>query len=102
MTVKRIVQIISLVSLALAAVACSAIYSVIPTPTPGHLFRLVPDGQDEPLGIGDEINTGDTGLAILTFADFLKVEAFSKTRLQVKELTDHDGTRTVKFHLDSG
>ena len=102
MTVKRIVQIISLVSLALAAVACSAIYSVIPTPTPGHLFRLVPDGQDEPLGIGDEINTGDTGLAILTFADFLKVEAFSKTRLQVKELTDHDGPRTVKFHLDSG
>ena len=102
MTVKRMVHIICLVSLALAAVACSTVYRVIPTPTPGHVARLVPEGQDKLLRVGDEINIGDKGPGSLNFADFLRVEAFSKTRLKVQELTDHDGTRTVKFHLDSG
>ena len=102
MAVKRIVQVICLVSLALAAVACSAIYRVIPTPTPGHVARSVPDGQDEPLRVGKEIIIGDKGPGILNFADFLRVEAFSKTRLLVQELPDPDGPRTVKFHLYSG
>jgi hypothetical protein len=102
MVVKRIAQIICLASLALAVVACGAIYRVIPTPTPGYVARLVPDGQDELLRVGDKIYIGDKGPGILNFADFLRVEAFSKTRLQVKELPDPDGPRTVKLHLDSG
>lgn len=102
MSVKRIVRIICLVSLALAAVACNAIYRVVPTPTPGHVARLVPDGQDEPLRVGKAIIIGDKGPGILNFADLLRVEAFSKTRLLVQELPDPDGPRTVKFHLYSG
>ncbi|MGA9349914.1 MAG: CARDB domain-containing protein [Anaerolineae bacterium] len=91
-----------------------------PTPTPGraadllagrylvecrHLGeagREVPVGQHEPVGTGDEINTDQTGLGILTFADFLRVEVFRETGLQVKAAPDPDAPPIVKLYLALG
>lgn len=57
---------------------------------PGETVKEVPVGQHEPVDTGDEINTDDNGLGILTFADFLRVEIFRQTGLQVKAVPDPD------------
>jgi len=51
---------------------------------------------------GDEITIGDESLGILTVAEFLRVEAFSKARLRVNTVPDPDGSPTVKLYLVSG
>jgi len=116
MSVKRIVQGICLVQLALAAGACGG----TPTPTsggaadllterhqvqcrhPGEVDKEVPVGQHEPVGTGDEINTDENGLGILTFSDFLRVEVFRQTGLQVKAAPDPDAPPIVKLYLALG
>ncbi len=124
MSVKRLVQVICLVSLALAAVACSdiprVVYRVIPTPMPDLVARLRVErsqvqlqktdepivamlvDQHKPVDAGDEITTGDNGLAILTVSDSLRVEILPSTILQVKAVPDPDAPPTVKLHLLSG
>jgi hypothetical protein len=116
MAVKRIAQIICLMLLALTAEACGG----TPTPTsdgvadllteshqvqcrhPGEADKEVPVGQHEPVSTGDEINTDENGLGILTFADFLRVEVFRKTGLQVKAAPDPDAPPIVKLYLALG
>jgi len=69
---------------------------------PGEAVKEVPVGQHEPVGTGDEINTNKTGLGILTFADFLRVEIFRQTGLQVKAVPDPDAPPIVKLYLVLG
>jgi hypothetical protein len=115
MTAKRI-AIICLVLLSLAA----AVYIVTLPRKPGpaadllaehhqvqcrHLGEAdkeVPVGQHELVGTGDEINTDDNGLGILTFADFLRVEVFRRSELQVKAAPDPDAPPIVKLHIALG
>ena len=114
MTGKRI-AIICLVLLALAAV-----YVVTQPPKPegaadllaerylmqcrhpGEVAKEVPVSQHEPVDTGDEINTNQTGLGILTFADFLRVEVFRKTELQVRAAPDPNAPLIVKLYLALG
>ncbi len=114
MTGKRI-AIICLVLLALAAV-----YVVTRPPKPegaadllaerylvqcrhpGEAAKEVPVSQHEPADTGDEINTNQTGLGILTFADFLRVEIIRSTGLQVKAAPDPNAPAIVKLYLALG
>jgi hypothetical protein len=64
--------------------------------------REVSVGQHEPVATGDQINTDQTGLGILTFADFLRVEVFRGTGLQVKAAPDPDAPPIVKLYLALG
>jgi hypothetical protein len=54
------------------------------------------------VGTGDQINTDQTGLGILTFADFLRVEVFRQTELQVKAAPDPNAPPIVKLYLALG
>jgi len=69
---------------------------------PGEVEKEVPADQHEPVGTGDEINTDRTGRGILTFADFLRVEIFRRTGLQVKAAPDPDAPLIVKLSLVLG
>jgi hypothetical protein len=69
---------------------------------PGETVEEVDVGQHEPVGTGDEINTDQTGLGILTFFDFLRVEVFRKSGLQVKAAPDPDALPIVKLYLALG
>jgi hypothetical protein len=69
---------------------------------PGQAIEEVDVGDHEPVGTGDEINTDQTGLGILTFADFLRVEIFRQTGLQVKAAPDPDAPPIVKLYLALG
>jgi len=69
---------------------------------PGEVEKEVPADQHEPVGTGDEINTDRTGRGILTFADFLRVEIFRRTGLQVKAAPDPDAPLMVKLSLVLG
>jgi hypothetical protein len=69
---------------------------------PGEAVEEVDVGGHEPMGTGDEINTDETGLGILTFADFLRVEIFRRTGLQVKAAPDPDAPPIVKLYLALG
>ena len=110
MAVKRMVQAICLVLLALAAVACrgkpttelSADRAKVECRHLGEAAQEVSVGQHEPVVTGDEINTDDKGLGILTFADFLRVEVFRQTGLQVKAAPDPDAPPIVKLYLALG
>ncbi len=62
----------------------------------------MPLSQHEPVGTGDEINTDENGLGILTFPDFLRVEIFVETGLQVKAAPDPDASPIVKLYLALG
>jgi hypothetical protein len=76
--------------------------SVVQCRHPGKTGKEVSVGQHEPVGTGDEINTDQTGLGILTFADFLRVEVFRETGLQVKAAPDPDAPPIVKLYLALG
>ena len=69
---------------------------------PGEAVEEVDVGDHEPVGTGDEINTDENGLGILTFADFLRVEIFRETGLQVKAAPDPDAPPIVKLYLALG
>ncbi len=69
---------------------------------PDDPIKEVPVTQHEPVGTGDEINTDENGLGILTFSDFLRVEIFVETRLQVKAAPDPNASPLVKFYLALG
>jgi nuclear transport factor 2 (NTF2) superfamily protein len=69
---------------------------------PGQVAEDVPVGDHEPVGTGDQINTDQSGRGILTFADFLRVEVFRKTRLQVKAAPDPNAPPIVKLYLALG
>jgi hypothetical protein len=69
---------------------------------PGEVVGEVGVGDHEPVGSGDEINTDETGLGILTFADFLRVEIFRQTELHVKAAPDPDVPPIVKLYLALG
>lgn len=69
---------------------------------PGEAVIEVPVNQHEPVGTDDEINTDEDGLGILTFADFLRVEIFRQTGLQVKAAPDPDAPPIVKLYLALG
>lgn len=114
MTGKRI-AIICLVLLALAAVYVVtrppkpvraadllAERSQVQCRHPGETVKEVSVGQHESVGTGDKINTNQTGLGILTFADFLRVEVFRKTELQVKATPDPNAPLIVKLYLALG
>ena len=114
MTVKR-VAIICLVLLALAAVYVVmqtlkpvraadllAERSQVQCRHPGEAAKEVPVGQHEPVDTDDEINVDQTGLGILTFADFLRVEIIRKSELQVKAAPDPDAPPIVKLYLALG
>ena len=91
-----------------------------PTPTPGRAADLLAErsqvqcrhpgqaaedvavGDHEPVATGDQINTDQTGLGILTFADFLRVEVFRQTGLQVKAAPDPNAPPIVKLYLALG
>ena len=69
---------------------------------PGEAVEEVDVGQHEPMGTGDEINTDQTGRGILTFPDFLRVEIFRQTGLQVKAAPDPDAPPIVRLYLALG
>jgi len=69
---------------------------------PGETAKEMSVGQHESVGTGDKINTSQTGLGILTFADFLRVEVFRKTELQVKAAPDPNAPLIVKLYLALG
>ncbi len=69
---------------------------------PGQAAKEVPVRETEPVGTGDEINTDQTGRGILTFPDFLRVEVFRQTGLQVKAAPDPDAPLIVKLYLAFG
>ena len=69
---------------------------------PGEAVKEVPVHEHEPVGTGDQINTDETGRGILTFADFLRVEIFVETGLQVKAAPDPDAPLIVKLYLALG
>lgn len=69
---------------------------------PGEVVEEVDIGDHEPVGTGDEINTDENGLGILTFADFLRVEIFRQTGLQVRAAPDPDAPLIVKLYLALG
>jgi hypothetical protein len=114
MTVKRI-AIICLVLLALVAVYV-AMQTIKPVRAadlyaeryqvqcrhPGKAAKEVPVGHHEPVDTGDAINVDQTGLGILTFADFLRVEILRKSELQVKAAPDPDAPPIVKLYLALG
>jgi len=62
----------------------------------------VPLNQHEPVGTDDEISTDETGKGILSFPDFLRVEIFCQTGLQVKAVPDPDAPLIVKLYLALG
>jgi hypothetical protein len=66
------------------------------------MAKEVPVSQHESVGTGDKINTDQTGLGILTFADFLRVEVFRQTGLQVKAAPDPNAPLIVKLYLALG
>jgi hypothetical protein len=69
---------------------------------PGETVEEVGVGDHEPVGTGDEINTDENGLGILTFPDFLRVEIFVETGVQVKAAPDPDAPPIVKLYLALG
>ncbi len=69
---------------------------------PGEAVEEVDVGDHEPVGTGDEINTDENGLGVLTFSDFLRVEIFVETGLQVKAAPDPDASPIVKLYLALG
>ena len=69
---------------------------------PGEAVEEVDVGDHEPVGTGDEINTDETGRGILTFSDFLRVEIFRQTGLQVRAAPDPDAPLIVKLYLALG
>ena len=69
---------------------------------PGEAEKEVPLDQHEPVDTDDEINTDETGKGILTFPDFLRVEIFCQTGLQVKAVPDPDAPLIVKLYLALG
>jgi len=69
---------------------------------PDEAEKEVPLNQHEPVGTDDEINTDETGKGILTFPDFLRVEIFCQTGLQVKAAPDPDAPLIVKLYLALG
>ncbi len=69
---------------------------------PGEAVEEVDVGDHEPVGTGDEINTDRTGRGILTFSNFLRVEIFRQTGLQVKAAPDPDAPLLVKLYLALG
>jgi hypothetical protein len=69
---------------------------------PGEAEKEVPFHRHEPVGTDDEINTDETGKGILTFPDFLRVEIFCRTGLQVKAVPDPDAPLIVKLYLALG
>jgi mannose-6-phosphate isomerase-like protein (cupin superfamily) len=114
MTGKRIV-VICLVLLVLAAVYVVtrppkpvraadllAERSQVQCRHPGEVAKEVPVGQHEPVNTNDEINVDQTGLGILTFADFLRVEILRKSELRVKAAPDPDVSPIVKLYLALG
>ena len=56
-------------------------------------------GKHVPLGVGYRMTVDDKGLGILTFADFLRVEVFRQTGLQVRAAPDPDAPPLVKLYL---
>lgn len=69
---------------------------------PGEAVEEVGVGDHEPVGTGDEVNTDETGRGILTFSDFLRVEVFRQTGLQVRAAPDPDAPLIVKLYLALG
>jgi len=117
MNVKWVVRIILLVLLASTVAACrccatpstpgaaadlSAERSRVQCRHPGQAVEDVAVGDHESVTTGDQINTDQTGLGILTFADFLRVEVFRKTELQVKAAPDPNAPPIVKLYLALG
>ena len=130
MNVKWVARIVLLVLLAFSAAACATPTSEKPSPTPrerptdtpvtrgaadlsaersqvqcrhpGETVKEVSVGQHEPVGTGDKVNTDQTGRGILTFADFLRVEVFRQTGLQVKAAPDPNAPLIVKLYLALG
>jgi hypothetical protein len=116
MTVKRKVWVICLVLWVLASGACRITLSIMPGDAadlsaestkvqyrhPGEAVEEVEVDDHESVGAGDEISTDDTGLGILTFADFLRVEIFRRTGLQVKAAPGPDAPLMVKLSLVLG
>jgi hypothetical protein len=116
MNVKWVVRVILLVLVASNVAACRC--SAPPAPGaaadlstertlvqcrhPGQAVEDVAVGDHEPVATGDQINTDHTGLGILTFADFLRVEVFRKTGLQVKAAPDPNAPPIVKLYLALG
>ena len=68
----------------------------------GEAVEEVDVGDHEPVGTGDDINTDETGRGILTFSNFLRVEIFRQTGLQVKAAPDPDAPLIVKLYLALG
>ena len=116
MNVKWVVRVILLVLLASNVAACrcaapsapgaaadlSAERTRVQCRHPGQAVEDVAVGDHEPVTTGDQINTDQTGLGILTFADFLRVEVFRKTGLQVKAAPDPNAPPIVKLYLALG
>jgi len=116
MNVKWAVRIILLVLLASTVAACRCVATPAPGAAaslsaertrvqcrhPGEAGEDVPVGDSEPVTTGDQINTDQTGLGILTFADFLRVEIFRQTELQVKAAPDPNAPPIVKLYLALG
>jgi hypothetical protein len=116
MKMKWVVRIIPLVLLASTVAACRCAATPAPGAAadlsaertrvqcrhPGGADKEVSVGQHEPVGTGDQINTDDNGLGILTFADFLRVEVFRRTGLQVKAAPDPNAPAIVKLYLALG
>jgi hypothetical protein len=116
MNVKWVVRVILLVLLASNVAACrctgpsapgaatdlSAERTRVQCRHPGQAIEDVAVGDHEPVATGDQINTDQNGLGILTFADFLRVEVFRKTGLQVKAAPDPNAPPIVKLYLALG
>jgi len=130
MNVRWVARIVLLVLLVFSAAACTRPTPETPSPTPrerptdtpvtggaadlsaertrvqcrhpGEADKEVPVGQHEPVGTGDKINTDQVGRGILAFADFLRVEVFRRTGLQVKAAPDPGAPLIVKLYLALG
>ncbi|MGA9350916.1 MAG: ABC transporter substrate-binding protein [Anaerolineae bacterium] len=116
MNVKWVIRVILLVLLASNVAACrcavpsapgaaadlSAERTRVQCRHPGQAVEDVAVGDHEPVTTGDQISTDQAGLGILTFADFLRVEVFRKTGLQVKAAPDPNAPPIVKLYLALG
>lgn len=107
-----------LLTLALMLLACQG-PAITPTiaPTPeanltsvradvllraGATGALVPPGETRPLAVGQAIDVNETGRARLRFHNYLIVDVFRGTELQLESMAAPDAPPAYKFKLEGG
>lgn len=108
----------ALMLLVLTLIACPGGGTMVtPTPTPGASLASVranvllwegdtgtpvPAGETRPLAVGQAVDVDENGRARLRFLNYLIVEVFRDTNLQLESMAAPDAPPAYKFKLEAG